>query len=100
MARWWPFVSLLLVCYAAAQDDNIDVERECTDRPADEYFRLSTDGDCREVYRCDNGREDGSKRLAPIRCASSLSFDVERQLCDWRSNVKNCDVKENVLSRA
>lgn len=31
------------------QEDNI--EELCKDRPADEYFRLSTDGDCREVVR-------------------------------------------------
>lgn len=26
-------------------------EELCTDRPADEYFRLSTEGDCRDVVR-------------------------------------------------
>jgi len=31
--------------------EGVDVEEVCADRPADEYFRLETDGDCREVYR-------------------------------------------------
>ena len=31
--------------------DSINVEELCKDRPGDEYFRLSTDGDCREVVR-------------------------------------------------
>lgn len=26
-------------------------EELCRDRPGDEYFRLSTDGDCRDVVR-------------------------------------------------
>lgn len=26
-------------------------EELCQDRPADEYFRISTDGDCRDVVR-------------------------------------------------
>lgn len=34
-------------------DDNgeVNVEELCQDRPADEYFRLSADGDCRDVVR-------------------------------------------------
>ena len=32
-------------------DDSPNVEELCKDRPGDEYFRLSTDGDCREVVR-------------------------------------------------
>lgn len=33
------------------QDAEDNIEELCKDRPADEYFRLSTDGDCREVVR-------------------------------------------------
>lgn len=36
------------------QDDDSDepnIEELCQDRPADEYFRLSADGDCRDVVR-------------------------------------------------
>lgn len=28
-----------------------NVEELCQDRPGDEYFRLSADGDCRDVVR-------------------------------------------------
>lgn len=49
-------ILLLLHHLATCQDsrdklEGVDVEEVCADRPADEYFRLDTDGDCREVYR-------------------------------------------------
>lgn len=31
--------------------DEVNAEQLCDGRPADEYFRLSTDGDCRDVVR-------------------------------------------------
>jgi len=61
-----------------------DVEALCKDR-GDEYFRLSTDGDCREVYRCTKA---GLKR---IQCPDGLAFDVNQQTCLWKRHVKNCD---------
>lgn len=30
---------------------DIDIEELCKDRPGDEYFRLTTEGDCRDVVR-------------------------------------------------
>lgn len=37
------------------QDDEGDAEQNieelCQDRPGDEYFRLTADGDCRDVVR-------------------------------------------------
>jgi hypothetical protein len=36
------------------QDDDegeVNVDELCQDRPGDEYFRLSADGDCRDVVR-------------------------------------------------
>lgn len=36
------------------QDDDvpdINIEELCKDRPGDEYFRLTTEGDCRDVVR-------------------------------------------------
>lgn len=41
---------------AFAQDDDTvegdpTAEELCENRPADEYFRLSTEGDCRDVVR-------------------------------------------------
>lgn len=41
--------------------------------------------------RCDNAGENGVTRLANVRCPVGLAFDVQRQTCDWKSNVKNCD---------
>lgn len=39
----------------AQEDDDGDNEPQidelCENRPGDEYFRLSTEGDCREVVR-------------------------------------------------
>lgn len=32
-------------------DEDSSTDELCLDRPADEYFRLSADGDCRDVVR-------------------------------------------------
>lgn len=45
---------------------------------------------CR-IIRCDHAGENGVTRLAHVRCPVGLAFDVFRQTCDWKSNVKNCD---------
>ncbi|XP_046746909.1 chitin deacetylase 1 isoform X1 [Diprion similis] len=68
-----------------------DAEELCQDRPGEEYFRLKIDGDCRDVVRCDKASEIGVTRLAPVKCPTGLAFDIERQTCDWKQNVKNCD---------
>jgi len=67
------------------------VEELCVDRPPTEYFRLSTEGDCRDVVRCDRAGTAGSIRLASVKCPSGLAFDLNQQTCDWSSKVKNCD---------
>jgi len=67
------------------------VEELCVDRPPTEYFRLSTEGDCRDVVRCDRAGTAGSIRLASVKCPSGLAFDLNQQTCDWRSKVNNCD---------
>lgn len=36
-------------------DADPSIEELCHDRPADEYFRLNTDGDCRDVVRYVHG---------------------------------------------
>lgn len=41
--------------------------------------------------RCDQAGENGITRLAGVRCPQGLSFDIDRQTCDWKSRVKNCD---------
>jgi len=78
---------------ASVQDDgfNDSVEDLCQGRPPNEYFRLSTDGDCRDVVRCDRAGIAGTIRLASVKCPSGLAFDLERQTCDWKAKVDNCD---------
>jgi len=90
---------LLLVASGAAQrltdaeelalKDN--VEDLCRGRPPTEYFRLTTTGDCRDVVRCDRAGIAGTIRLASVKCPSGLAFDLERQTCDWKAKVENCD---------
>eukprot|EP00088_Acartia_fossae_P022662 TRINITY_DN237_c0_g1_i4.p1 TRINITY_DN237_c0_g1~~TRINITY_DN237_c0_g1_i4.p1 ORF type:complete len:560 (-),score=134.94 TRINITY_DN237_c0_g1_i4:328-2007(-) len=67
------------------------IEDLCENRPATEYFRLTTDGDCRDVVRCDRAGIAGTIRLASVKCPNGLAFDLERQTCDWKAKVNNCD---------
>ncbi|CAH2104742.1 unnamed protein product [Euphydryas editha] len=76
--------------------DEVNPEQLCDGRPADEYFRLTTEGDCRDVVRCDKGGENGVTRLASVRCPGGLAFDIDRQTCDWKTHVKNCDTIERL----
>lgn len=46
-------------------------------------------------HRCDKASEIGVTRLATVRCPTGLAFDIERQTCDWKTNVKNCDQLES-----
>lgn len=41
--------------------------------------------------RCDQAGENGITRLAGVRCPQGLAFDIDRQTCDWKTRVKNCD---------
>lgn len=50
------FHATILIFVALAQEEEGDdneasTDELCQDRPADEYFRLTTEGDCREVVR-------------------------------------------------
>lgn len=46
--------------------------------------------------RCDKNSDSGGvTRLASVRCPVGLAFDIDRQTCDWKTNVKNCDVLES-----
>jgi len=88
-------VLLLSGSVTAQRDDEIafqdNVEDLCEGRPANEYFRLTTEGDCRDVVRCDRAGIAGTIRLASVKCPSGLAFDLERQTCDWKAKVDNCD---------
>lgn len=50
------------------------------------------------MYRCDQGGESVT-RLASVRCPGGLAFDIDRQTCDWKTNVKNCDQIESKFLR-
>ena len=57
-------------------------------RPDTEYFRVSTEGDCGRVVRCDKAGSVGEIRLAELKCPQGLAFDLHLQTCDWKANVK------------
>ena len=59
----------------------------CKGRPPNEYFRLTTRGDCRHVVSCEGAGIAGTIRLASVKCPSGLAFDLERQTCDWKARV-------------
>lgn len=73
------------------------IEKLCKDRPEDEYFRLTTEGDCRDVVRCDRAGLTGTIRLAGVKCPNGLAFDIFKQTCDWKGRVNNCDKLESKL---
>jgi hypothetical protein len=65
-----------------------DVANLCKDKGAGEWFRLNSGNDkCRDVIQCT------AAGLQAIRCPAGLAFDIEKQTCDWKASVKNCDRK-------
>lgn len=84
-----------LVTSLKCQDSDLGlqdtVEELCVGRPDDEFFRLTTEGDCRDVVRCDRAGIAGTIRLASVRCPSGLAFDLKKQICDWKAKVTTCD---------
>lgn len=50
-------------------DADPSIEELCHDRPADEYFRLNTSGDCRDVVRYVHGPLDGILAVQPLLTA-------------------------------
>jgi len=90
-----PAVLLLSLSFVNCQKDDPQAEANvnelCKDRTDGEYFRLTTEGDCRDVVRCDRAGQSGVIRLATVKCPNGLAFDLDRQTCDWKANVLNCD---------
>jgi len=80
-----------LVGSNAFKEHQGQLEELCKDRPDDEHFRLTTEGDCRDVVRCDRAGYAGKIRLASVKCPIGLAFDLVRQTCDWKAKVPNCD---------
>jgi len=69
-------------------DEDALEKQLCSDKGAGEWFRLETGKDkCRDVIQCT------SSGLQAIRCPAGLAFDIEKQTCDWKDSVKNCDAK-------
>lgn len=56
---------------------------------------MSSRAENEAMSRCDQGGENTVTRLASVKCPNSLAFDIERQTCDWRPHVKNCDQLES-----
>ncbi len=71
------------------------VDELCKDRPGDEYFRLSTESNCRDAVRCVANDFRGGYSLAAVRCPTGLVFDLDGQTCDWASKV----IRKNALIR-
>jgi len=74
---------------AKRQVDQEDIRHAlCQDKNAGEFFRLvAGEKQCRDVVSCsDNG-------LEALRCPPGLAFDLEKQTCDWRELVKDCNIK-------
>lgn len=67
------------------------IEELCKDRPNKEYFRLSTESNCRDAVRCVENDFRGGHTLAAIRCPTGLVFDLDGQTCNWAGKVTNCD---------
>lgn len=61
-------------------------EALCNDKNPGEFFRLlAGDAHCQDVVACaDHG-------LQAIRCPTGLAFDLRKQICDLRREVKDCN---------
>ena len=63
-------------------------EALCKDKNPGEFFRLvAGDAHCRDVVAC------ADQGLQAIRCPPGLAFDLRKQTCDWRNEVKDCNQK-------
>lgn len=70
------------------------IKELCKYRPANEYFRLSAESNCRDVVRCVSNDFIGGHTLAAVRCPTGLLFDLDGQVCDWAAKVEatgNCE---------
>jgi len=80
---------VLVVSGISCQDSDEELSQEkklCQDKSAGELFRLKAGKDaCRDVIQCT------AAGLQAIRCPPGLAFDLEKQTCDWKWAVKNCD---------
>ena len=63
------------------------IEELCKNRPENEYFRLSTESNCRDAVRCVQNDFKGGHSLAAVRCPTGLVFDLDGQTCNWAAQV-------------
>ena len=63
------------------------IESLCKNRAENEYFRLSTESNCRDAVRCVQNDFKGGHSLAAVRCPTGLVFDLDGQTCNWASQV-------------
>ncbi len=72
-----------------AEQDRLQtvIEELCKHRPENEYFRLSTESNCRDAVRCVQNDFKGGHSLAAVRCPTGLVFDLYAQTCNWASQV-------------
>jgi len=79
---------VLLERYRREIDENDIKDALCKDKNAGEFFRLvAGSGHCRDVVACGEGG------LQALRCPPGLAFDLDKQTCEWRNAVKNCNIK-------
>ena len=79
---------ILLERYKREIDENDIKDALCKDKNAGEFFRLVAGaGHCRDVVACGEGG------LQALRCPPGLAFDLDKQTCEWRNAVKNCNIK-------
>ena len=73
-----------------AEDERLQgvIEELCQNRPPNEYFRLSTESNCRDAVRCVQNDFAGGHTLAAVRCPTGLVFDLDGQTCNWAAQVK------------
>jgi len=81
------WLSLLLTGVFCQDDEQLSQEKKlCEDKSSGELFRLKAGKDsCRDVIQCT------AAGLQAIRCPPGLAFDLEKQTCDWKWAVKNCE---------
>merc|ERR1711917_218587 len=86
---WIHRLSLLLVVSGVLGQSDEELTQEqklCRGKSAGELFRLKSGADsCRDVIQCT------AAGLQQIRCPPGLAFDLEKQTCDWKAAVTNCD---------
>ena len=84
-----------------AEDERLQgvIEELCKNRPPNEYFRLSTESNCRDAVRCVQNDFAGGHTLAAVRCPTGLVFDLYGQTCNWAAQVKILKVWKSFKKR-